>query len=350
MTSQHDATAGTATRGAKPEHKPPSPSSRTEWLAWRRRGLGGSDAAAIAGLDPYHTPVHVWLDKTGLIPLDEEGSEAALWGQLLEPVIADEFQRRRDLWVRQRQAQVVSVHNDWLRATLDGFVYEHPPVGVGFGAGPVAIYEGKTTSSIRHSLDWGDDPPDRVILQVQHNLAATDHTSAWVTCLIGGQRMRIFQIERDDDLIHSMLELEQRFWEKHVLANVPPPVLGTESEGQALRSAFLNSDASASVDLDEHGMHLVRARQLAKAAEKVAKGQVEEAENELMLLLGVAEEGRFEGREVVTFRRVETKQLDREALIQAYPGLYQRFTKAAAYRRFYVPKNALKGTSNGEVD
>ena len=65
---------------------------RTQWLAERRKGIGGSDAAAIAGLSsviqerigkngtPYKvrpfanipTPLELWLDKTGQCPRDEE--------------------------------------------------------------------------------------------------------------------------------------------------------------------------------------------------------------------------------------------------------------------------------------
>lgn len=337
----------------------PSSPSRAEWLEWRRQGLGGSDAAAIAGLDPYRSPIQVWLDKTGQLPLDERASEAALWGHLLEPIIADEFERRREVHVLGRQTQIVHPTTAWLRATLDGLIYEVPGTALGPGdepvavmeirqsGGPVALYEGKTTSSISYSLDWGEEPPDRVILQVQHNLAASQLAYAWVTCLVGGQRLRIFEVERDDDLIGELLDLEQRFWERHVLAGDPPPVVGTEREGQALRAAYLDSDPRACVDLDEDGLNLIRNRQAAKAEEKAAKKRIDAAENELMLLLGEAEAGLYDGREVVTFRRVETKTLDRERLMHAHPNLYQRFIQPSAYRRFYVPKNAL-GDSNGE--
>ena len=37
-----------------------------EWLAFRKTGLGGSDAAAILGLSPFKTNVEVWEEKVGL--------------------------------------------------------------------------------------------------------------------------------------------------------------------------------------------------------------------------------------------------------------------------------------------
>jgi len=37
----------------------------SEWLKWRKKGIGGSDAAAIAGLNPWKSPIAVYLDKIG---------------------------------------------------------------------------------------------------------------------------------------------------------------------------------------------------------------------------------------------------------------------------------------------
>src|SRR5690606_20076292 len=77
--------------------------SRDEWLQARRRGIGGSDAAVIAGLDPFKSPVRLWMEKRGEIE-EEPAGEAAEWGLLLEPVIAREFERRTGKRVRRRQA------------------------------------------------------------------------------------------------------------------------------------------------------------------------------------------------------------------------------------------------------
>lgn len=38
---------------------------RTEWLQERKKGIGGSDAAAILGLNPYMSNVDLWEIKTG---------------------------------------------------------------------------------------------------------------------------------------------------------------------------------------------------------------------------------------------------------------------------------------------
>src|SRR5256885_11203383 len=54
--------------------------------------LGGSEAAAACGLDPYRSRVALWLEKRG--ELRNDAGEPALWGTLLEPVVYAELERR----------------------------------------------------------------------------------------------------------------------------------------------------------------------------------------------------------------------------------------------------------------
>lgn len=54
-----------------------------DWLDWWRKGIGGSDASIVCGINKYKSPVELWLDKTGQLPYHEAG-EAAYWGTVLE--------------------------------------------------------------------------------------------------------------------------------------------------------------------------------------------------------------------------------------------------------------------------
>ena len=40
--------------------------NRDQFLAGRKKGIGGSDVAAILGFSPYKSPYQLWLDKTFL--------------------------------------------------------------------------------------------------------------------------------------------------------------------------------------------------------------------------------------------------------------------------------------------
>lgn len=67
--------------------------SREEWLEYRRRGIGGSDVAAVFGLSPYLTARDLYYDKIGVAtPIDDEGNWVQLEvGKLLEELVAKIF-------------------------------------------------------------------------------------------------------------------------------------------------------------------------------------------------------------------------------------------------------------------
>lgn len=61
-----------------------------EWLRYRKKGIGGSDAGAICGVNKYRSAVSVFLDKT-----TEQTSgldnEAMRQGRDLEQYVAERF-------------------------------------------------------------------------------------------------------------------------------------------------------------------------------------------------------------------------------------------------------------------
>ena len=70
-----------------------------QWLEWRRKGIGGSDASIVCGINKYRSPIELWLDKTGQAVFEEAG-EAAYWGTILEPVVREEFTKRTGIEVK----------------------------------------------------------------------------------------------------------------------------------------------------------------------------------------------------------------------------------------------------------
>lgn len=65
--------------------------SRDEWLQLRQKTIGGSDAAAIIGLNKWETPYSVWAEKTGRIAHTED-NEAMRTGRDLEEYVAKRFE------------------------------------------------------------------------------------------------------------------------------------------------------------------------------------------------------------------------------------------------------------------
>ncbi len=70
-----------------------------DWLDWRRKGIGGSDASVVCGISRYKSPVELWMDKTGHLPYDDAG-ETAYWGAQLEALVKAEFSKRTGIEVK----------------------------------------------------------------------------------------------------------------------------------------------------------------------------------------------------------------------------------------------------------
>ena len=68
-----------------------------EWLAYRRRGIGGSDVAAIMGISPFRTARDLYFGKRGIAPFeDNEGNWVAMkMGHFLEDLVAKIYLRRK---------------------------------------------------------------------------------------------------------------------------------------------------------------------------------------------------------------------------------------------------------------
>jgi len=314
---------------ALPAPAPNAEHDRAAWLRWRQKGLGGSDAAAIVGLDPFRSAMMVWLEKTGMLPVDHAAEDEPMrWGRRFESVIVEEFEQRTDLRVGAQQLGAVHPERPHLRATLDGFVYE----GQAEEAAPLGIYEAKTAS--RRAWDWLAGVPDHVQVQVQHNLAVTGLGHAWVATLLLSPvpRLVIRELERDDAAIDVLVQLEDAFWQR-VLEQRPPAADSGEATAEALRRAFSDPVAGQSVELTAEGLELVRQRSRAKAEETAAAARRQGAENALMAMLGGAEIGLVNGREVLTWKRFEQQRLDVDALRQRHPKIAARFTKPVASRR-----------------
>jgi putative phage-type endonuclease len=276
-------TAGTATVGHALVVADTADVERDDWLAMRRRGIGGSDVSAIVGLNSWRTPLQTWLEKTGIYTPDDDPSEAMEWGNLLEPVVADEFSRRSGVPTVEYRALLAHPEHDWMLANVDRLIPKDPVERVELGG----VYEGKTTSPWQRK-EWADNKvPDHALLQTQHYLGVTHLPYAYIAVLIGGQRLEWRRVERDDELIARLVELEHEFWQRVEQMDPPAP---TEADSAFLGEVWSPAPESTLV-LTPDLLDALAAREAAKAAEKQAKALAAEAEARIKLALGDHEYG-----------------------------------------------------------
>jgi putative phage-type endonuclease len=182
-----------------------------EWLDQRRKGIGGSDAGAILGLNKWSSPLDVYLDKIGQsLPIAD--NDAMYWGRELEDIVATEYTKRTGNKTRRRNEILAHSDHDFILANLDRDLIGKP-----------GILECKTAF---RPEGWGadgtDEVPESYLAQVMHYMAVTNSQYADVAVLIGGRDFRIYTIKRDDDLINAIIEREVAFWNDNVLAKIAP--------------------------------------------------------------------------------------------------------------------------------
>jgi len=299
--------------------------SEQEWIGVRRKGIGGSEIAAIAGLSPFETPLSVYLRKIGELP-DKEETEAMYWGSVLENVIAEEYKRRHPE-VRVRRVNAVLQHPEvpYFLANIDREIRMK-------GAPPMLL-EIKTTSAWLRGK-WREDIPDHVMCQVQWYMGICGYQTAVVAVLIGGQEYREFEVARDDEIIGYLQEIGRRFWEEHVIPRrAPAPEAG---DVDTVAAMYPESNGQE-IDLTPLAQDVLREYDEARAIEEAARQRRLAAEAKLKQLLGDHERA-LVGNRRVSWPTVVTRRLDTEALRADHPDIYEQYVRETTYRRFTVSK------------
>ena len=75
----------------------------SDWLEYRRRGIGGSDAASILGVSPFRTARDLYYDKLKIVTYEdpEDNWVQKKMGHLLEDLVAEIFHVRTGYHIYQ---------------------------------------------------------------------------------------------------------------------------------------------------------------------------------------------------------------------------------------------------------
>jgi putative phage-type endonuclease len=305
---------------------------REDWLEIRKQGIGSSDAAAAVGLNPYKSQLELWLEKTGrdagmpkAAPQDEESP--MYWGNVLEPIVAWHYSKRTKHKVRRINAVLQHSELPWMLANIDREV---------IGADDVQILECKTTG-INGARLWKEGVPEYVQLQVMHQLAVTGKQTADVAVLLGGQTLEIHRIERDEQMIASLIELERQFWH-YVESDTPPPADGTASAEAALRCLY-PEDSGQTIDLSQHAGLTAAYIELKAVRQSIADKEKREAELKQMLqqAMGAASRAEFSNGYVSWRKAKDSEGLDVAQLLKDKPHLQAKYPLLrTGARRFLV--------------
>jgi len=252
---------------------------RTAWLAERRKGIGGSDAASVMDVSPWKSKYTLFLEKTGLA--DEEGDEPEFmeWGRRLEPLVAAKFAEITGRKVVPGAGVVVHPSIPCMLGTLD---YEQIDESRGRG-----VLECKTLNLFKAD-EWEEEPPLHYQVQIQHYMAVTGAKWASFAALIGGQRFVWCEVVRNDGFIEALESECVDFW-RRVETGDAPPLDGSESTERALKRLYPR-DSGRLVELPAEAVLLHNQIETCKAELKRFTEIKRTAENQLKAQIGDASE------------------------------------------------------------
>lgn len=291
------------------------------WLEYRRRGIGGSDAAAIVGMSPYATAYTVWADKTGRLT-EKDDSEAMRLGRDLEDYVASRFTEKTGKKVRKKNAILQHDDHEFIIANIDREVI-----------GEKAGLECKTTSALNLKRFKNGAFPDQYYTQCVHYLAVTGWERWYLAVLALGVGFFVYVIERDEDEIKALEQAEADFWRNHILPDVPPPVDGMKPTGTALGHVFSSADGGECELLCENTV--VSYNELKKVKAEI-ESQIEKLEQEMKAMLGECERGVC-GKYEIRWKKTIRQNLSKDLLIEKYPAIeLDKICKTTETRRFSV--------------
>ncbi|MEK3821480.1 YqaJ viral recombinase family protein [Cytobacillus sp. FSL W8-0315] len=298
--------------------------SRYEWLQERAKGIGGSDAGIILGVNQFRTPFELWLEKTGQVEPQETDNEAIYWGNQMENVVAKEFEKRTGKKVRRTNFMYSHSKYPFIKANVDRLV-----------VGESAVLECKTASAYL-TKEWeGEEVPASYLVQLQHYLGVTDKEKGYIAVLVGGNKFIWKEVERDQELIDMIFNAEKHFWEYHVLQGRAPELDGSSAAEKYLKEKYDRAVKDKEIVLPSDYKDLLVQYEKVKSDEKLIKSAKTEIENKLKEVLKDAETG-ITDQFIVTWKNQSRKSVDSKALKEKFPDIFKKVLKESSFRKFAV--------------
>ncbi len=296
---------------------------RQEWLELRRGSIGGSDAAAIMGLNPWSTPYTVWADKTGRLP-EKPDNEAMRQGRDLEQYVAERFTEATGKRCRRKTAMLRNPAYPFAHANIDRWI-------VGENAG----LECKTTSILNLKRFKNGEYPESHYCQCVHYMAVTGADRWYLAVLVLNQGFYHYVIERDEAEITALMKAEKEFW-RYVEEDAPPPVDGLPATSEALATIYADSiDNLTPVELFGREK-VIREYLEIKDSMKDLEQRKELCEQQLKADLGEEELGQC-GNYLVKWKKQTRSNFDVKAFAKENPGIgLEDYYNVASFRKFEV--------------
>lgn len=184
----------------------------SEWLAWRKGGLGGSDSPAVLGKSPYLTARDLWFEKAGLAEPPRGNEYVFQKGHETEQKVRELFFRQTNIEMRPACFQNGSI----FRASLDGHDRSYGNM------------EAKLVGNQVLKKAKGGEIPEHHRIQIQHGLYVSEMDKCYWCGHDGKANGVVIEIGRDEKLIAEIVAKGLDFWGM-LERNEPPPLTARDT-------------------------------------------------------------------------------------------------------------------------
>jgi predicted phage-related endonuclease len=185
---------------------------------------------------------------------------------------------------------------------------------------------------------YTDQVPDHVIVQVQHQMYVSGLSRVYVALAVPSYYAvdrRLYIVQRDDELIHTIIDFGVEWWKRHVLANQPP-------NGEGVPPLYvlkaLERRAGAQIMLTDEAAAWASRRTELKGQIKSLTAEVETEDARLIHALADAEIGLLPDGRKVTYYSYESNRFDKKRFKLEHPELAPDYMKKSSYRTLYVKR------------
>ena len=292
---------------------------KEDWLEVRKLGVGGSEVSAILGYNKYRSAIDIYMDKKNMKP-KVDINKFAHWGNMLEPVIAEEFNFLHSEY--EVKPLDVTLKRGYSLANIDRLIF-HKDKGYG-------VLEIKTTNAFNQD-EWEENSvPPNYYCQVMHYLAVTGLKYAYLVVLIGGNDYREYYIERNENECNVILKVCEDFWNNNIIGNLVPEPTGSKEYSDYLKDKIGNLETFEGEISDDNNL----SDKLKQVKESMKELEQEEERIKQVILTEALDKGYTDvkcGKITIKKQARTTKKLDTDKLKEVVEDLESYYTENITY-------------------
>lgn len=282
--------------------------NREQFLLDRKKGIGGSDCAAILGISPWRTPLDVYNDKISPDVVDELNEDMRR-GILAEEFVLKEYVDRTGETLETKVPTIVNAKYPFMRANIDARVRSQN-----------VIIEAKTTKA--NISAWDNGLPEYYKAQVAYYAMLTDAERVDIPVLFSGWEYACFTYWRDAEYEDRIKEAVIQFWQEYVVKGIPPRPRTPEE----LKVAYPVIDNGIIKKADDHIRHVVS--EYEEVSNQVKKLEEEKESLKNTILVYMENAGQLDaGFCKIALKDRTINRLDTTALKADNPEIYQSYLK-----------------------